>query len=124
MILVDTSVWIDHFRIGDRALSNLLMEQQVLGHAFVVGELALGSIGQRDAILGNLRDLPQALVAGDEEVQLLIERRALFGLGIGYIDAHLLTATLLTIGARLWTRDKRLREVAIRLGVGAPVDKI
>jgi predicted nucleic acid-binding protein len=119
MILVDTSVWIDHFRHGDPVLSQLLEDRQILSHPFVIGELALGSLRQRDIVLSALRGLPHSLLASDEEVQLFIERHALFGMGIGYVDAHLLAGTLLSTGARLWTRDKRLRDIAIRLAVDA-----
>ena len=122
MILVDTSVWVDHLRENDLALSALLKRRQVLGHPFVIGELALGSLKQRDVILGSLRDLPCALVGTDDEVHAYIEQHELFGLGIGYVDAHLLAATSLTLGAQLWTRDKRLRGAAGRLGIDANLD--
>lgn len=123
MILVDSSVWIDHFRHDDPALVRLLHGRQVLAHPFVIGELALGSLRQRDIILGSLRDLPKALVATDEEVQLFIDRHQLFGAGIGYVDAHLLASTIITAGARFWTRDKRLRSVAQRLDLDAGQDQ-
>jgi predicted nucleic acid-binding protein len=122
MILVDTSVWVDHLRENDLALSTLLERRQILAHPFVIGELALGSLKQRDLILGSLRGLPAALVGSDEEVHTYIDQHALFGLGIGYVDAHLLAATSLTLGAQLWTRDKRLRGAAVRLGIDANVD--
>lgn len=80
---------------------------------------ALGSLRQRDVILGALRDLPQAIVANDTEVGHLMEQHALFGLGIGYVDAHLLASVKHTAGASLWTRDRRLDKVARRLGVAA-----
>jgi predicted nucleic acid-binding protein len=118
MILVDSSVWIDHLRNKDLVLVGLLDDAQILAHPFVIGELALGSLGRRDLVLGALRDLPQAAVATDEEVFAFIEQHRLFGLGIGHVDAHLLAATRLS-GARLWTRDKRLRDVARRLRVAA-----
>lgn len=117
MILVDTSVWIDHFRQGDVELTRLLNTGQVLTHRFVIGELALGNIQNRQIILSTLQNLPQATVASDEEVLRFIERQALFGSGIGYIDAHLLAATLLSPGSFLWTRDKRLLAESVRLGV-------
>jgi len=119
MILADTSIWIDHFRHDDPILARLLRERQILAHPFVIGELALGNLRQRNDILGALRDLPQSLVASDEEVQAFIDRHALFGMGIGYVDVHLLAGTLLSPGARLWTRDKRLRDIAVRLAVDA-----
>lgn len=119
MILADTSVWIDHLRQTDSTLSALLERREILAHPFVIGELALGSLKQRDLILELLRGLPSALVATDEEVQAYIDRHALFGLGIGYVDAHLLAGTALTVGAQIWTRDKRLAAAAARVGVAA-----
>jgi predicted nucleic acid-binding protein len=119
VILVDTSVWVDHMRGGDAALAGLLDAGQVLTHPFVIGELALGSLRQRDLVLGALQNLPQAIIAADREVLHFINRHALFGLGIGYIDAHLLASVRLTASAGLWTRDKRLSDVAERLGLAA-----
>jgi predicted nucleic acid-binding protein len=118
MILIDTSVWVDHLRKGDAKLKALLGAGQVLVHSFVIGELALGNLRQRDAILQSLRDLPQAASAGDGEVLDFIERNALFGLGIGYVDAQLLASARLSAAA-LWTRDKRLHKAAVRLGLAA-----
>ena len=119
MILIDSSVWVDHLRNGDPILASLLNAGGVLAHPFVIGELALGSLRQRALILGALRDLPQAIVAQDAEVADFIERNALFGFGIGYVDAHLLASAKLTPNASLWTRDRRLHEAAMRLGVEA-----
>ena len=119
MILVDSSVWVDHLRKGDRRLVTLLDTSQVLTHPFVVGELALGSLKNRESILSSLKGLPQAATATDEEVQQFIERNALFGLGIGYIDAHLLAAVRLNAGSQLWTRDKRLGAIANRMRLNA-----
>lgn len=117
MILVDTLVWIDHFRGGDSELASLLQDGHVLAHPWVIGELALGHLSQRSEILGLLRNLPQAKSATDAEVLTLIDNHQLFGLGIGYVDAHLLAATMLTTDARLWTRDKRLAVLAARHGL-------
>lgn len=117
MILVDTSIWVDHLRSGDLELGRLLQDGRVLAHPWVTGELALGHLSQRDEILGLLHNLPQANVATDVEVLTLIGNRRLSGLGIGYVDAHLLAATLLTTDARLWTRDKRLAAVAVQHGL-------
>ena len=117
MILVDTSVWIDHLRIGDAQLTVLLEEAQVLAHPWVIGELALGQLSRRSEILGLLSNLPQTTVATETEVMTLVETQHLFGRGIGYVDTHLLAATLLTTDARLWTRDKRLAAVAADLGI-------
>ena len=119
MILVDTSVWVDHFRSGDDTLAAHLDRGQVLLHPFVIGELALGHLPRRDLILSILHDLPQAGVASDSEVLQFIDRQRLFGIGIGYIDAHLLAAIRLTPGAALWTRDRSLRAVAAHLGLAA-----
>lgn len=121
MILVDTSVWIDHLRAGDEPLAARLQAGEVLAHPWVIGELALGNLGQRQVILSSLRRLPQAAVATDEEVLLFIERNNLAGLGIGYVDAHLLASTRLSPGATLWTRDRRLSKVAEGLGLAAVV---
>ena len=115
MILVDTSIWIDHLRVGDPKLGALLQDGHVLTHPCVIGELALGQLSHRSDILGLLRNLPHAQTATDDELLHLVENRHLFGLGIGYVDAHLLAATLLTAGARLWTRDKRLAAVIAQL---------
>jgi predicted nucleic acid-binding protein len=119
VILVDTSVWINHLRTADERLAALLEAREVLGHPFVTGEVALGNLPRRDVVLSELRDLPQATLTTDEEVLDLIERQALFGRGIGYVDAHLLAAVRLTANAKLWTRDRRLQTVAAELGLGA-----
>ncbi len=121
MIVVDTSIWIDHLRVGDPGLAALLRDGQVLTHPFVIGELALGEMSRRSEILGLLHNLPHAKAATDDEVLNLVENEHLFGLGIGYVDAHLLAATLLTAGARLWTRDKRLGGTATQLGLTSHV---
>ena len=117
MILVDTSVWVDHLRSGEPRLQSLLQNSQILAHPFVVGELALGQIKQRKILLHDLRLLPQATISQDDEVLHFISQHSLFGLGIGYIDAHLLASVLLTPGTQLWTRDKRLLTVAERLSL-------
>jgi hypothetical protein len=119
VILVDTSIWIDHLRKNEAGMWRLLRTGQVLSHPLVVGELAMGSFKRRDLLLSELSDLPQAKVAEDDEVLHFISRHALFGLGIGYIDAHLLAAVRLMPGTSLWTRDKRLSEIANKLGLVA-----
>ena len=119
MILVDTSVWVDHLRLGDQTLGRLLESGSVLAHAFVIGELALGDLRQRDLILDALNDLPRVVTATEQEVLHFIGKHKLHGSGIGYIDAHLLAAVRLTPGSVLWTRDKRLLESANRLGLAA-----
>ncbi|MFQ5344494.1 MAG: type II toxin-antitoxin system VapC family toxin [Mariprofundus sp.] len=116
MILVDTSVWVDHLRKRESALERLLGAGMVLIHPFVIGELACGNMKHRETILPLLKSLPMAKVAIDDEVLLYIEKNALMGRGIGYIDVHLLTAVALTGATGLWTRDKRLHSVAALLG--------
>ena len=108
MILVDTSVWVDHLRRGESGLAELLNSAQVTTHPFVIGELACGNLKNRRAVLSLLQHLPQAPVATDAEVLLFIEQHRLMGRGIGYVDAHLLAATSLSRSERLWTRDRRL----------------
>ena len=123
MILVDSSVWIDHLRAGDTRLAALLEGGRVLTHPFIVGELALGSLRQRGIVLGALSGLPSAAVANDLEVLKFIETHALSGSGIGYIDAHLLAAVRLTGESRLWTKDRKLRMVGDRLGLTIAFDQ-
>lgn len=122
MILVDTSVWIDHLRTGDAGLADLLDSGFALTHPLVIGELAMGNLRARDAVLALLQALPQAVVASDDEVLAHVARHRLFGIGIGYADTHLLASTQLTAGANLWTRDRRLREAASRLGIDSGRD--
>ncbi|HEX9801745.1 MAG TPA: type II toxin-antitoxin system VapC family toxin [Gammaproteobacteria bacterium] len=117
MILVDTSVWVDHLRAGDETLAALLNSNQVLVHPFVLGELACGNLRQRMEVLTLLKNLPHAVVALDEEVLFFIEQHGLMGRGIGYVDAHLLAAVALDGGARLWSRDKRLHALGGEMGI-------
>ena len=117
MILVDTSIWVDHLRAGNKALTALLEAGMVLAHPLVIGELALGNLRRREVVLSALSELPQASVATDPEVLHFIDQHALFGRGIGYVDAHLLAAVKLTAAAELWTHDKRLLGVANQLGL-------
>ncbi|WP_018000593.1 type II toxin-antitoxin system VapC family toxin [Paracoccus sp. N5] len=95
MILVDTSIWIDHLRTGNAELADLLSAGMVLAHPFVIGELALGSLKDRETVIAAMQGLPQAPMASHAEVIALIEARRLFNVGIGYVDAHLIAATLL-----------------------------
>lgn len=118
MILADTSVWLDHLRTGDDRMSRLLREGVILLHPFVLGEVALGHLNPRAAILRSLRALPQAEVADANEVLDFVDRYRLIGVGLGYVDVHLLVAAALSL-CRLWTRDKRLHAIAKALGVAA-----
>ena len=122
MILVDTSLWVDHLRAGNEGLVTLLNQSEVMAHPFVIGELACGNLRNRSEVLGLLKDLPQAPVATDAEVLLFIERHELMGRGIGYVDAHLLAASALAGPAFLWTQDKRLKQVATFLNLSFEAD--
>jgi predicted nucleic acid-binding protein len=119
MILVDTSVWIDHINASDPMLVSLLAEARVLAHPYVIGEISLGSLRDRDVVLGALLDLPRAPTATPEETFYLIEREGLFNRGIGYVDTSLLASARLCPGVTIWTRDKRLKKVADELNLGA-----
>lgn len=111
MILVDTSIWVDYLRSGYAPLAEKLLTGEVATHNFVIGELALGGLRKRSGVLALLRALPRLSSATDDEVLYFIEQRGVSGKGIGYVDAHLLAAVAMH-GATLWTRDKRLRDIA------------
>ena len=118
-VLVDTSVWVDHFRRPNAVLAELLALDQVLTHPLVVGELACGTPPEpRLRALSDMALLLPADQAAPDEMRDFIEREALFGLGCGLIDLTLLASTLLTPSAQLWTLDKRLASLAARFGVG------
>ncbi|MCW8872104.1 type II toxin-antitoxin system VapC family toxin [Pseudomonadota bacterium] len=120
MILVDTSIWVEHLRAGSAELAGLLLGTQVLMHPFVVGELACGNLKSRQEVLSLLDRLPGSKVASEFEVRYFIEENRLMGRGIGYIDAHLLASTVLTAGSKLWTADLRLAAVAAEIGLSYP----
>ncbi|MGI8523475.1 MAG: type II toxin-antitoxin system VapC family toxin [Nocardioides sp.] len=117
MILVDTSVWIDHLHGADRRLLDLLEKNAVATHPHVLGELALGTLQDRSAVLELLGRLPTVTVARESDVRRLVEDVPLWGRDLGLVDAHLLAATLITPGCRLWTRDRRLADAARGLAV-------
>jgi predicted nucleic acid-binding protein len=120
MILVDTSVWIDHLRAGDRDLAGLLLGGEACCHPLIIGELACGTLHRRQEIIGLLQALPNLDRVADEEALFFIERHRLHGKGLGLIDVHLLAASSLG-SARLWTRDKRLKKAAQDLELGAEI---
>lgn len=117
MILVDTSVWIDHLRSNDAALVSALEAGNVLMHPFVLGEIACGNLKNREEILSLLSKLPMAPAVADSEALAFIERRRLMGRGLGYLDVHLLAAVALDGAATLWTRDRALDRVAADLNI-------
>jgi predicted nucleic acid-binding protein len=115
-VLVDTSVWIDHLRIGNVELAARLENGEVEIHRFVVGELACGVLKRRSEILSLLESLPHVLEAEHGEVLGLVESRRLSGRGLGWIDVHLLASAMLQ-RTTLWTLDTRLAKQARKLGV-------
>jgi predicted nucleic acid-binding protein len=117
-VIVDTSVWIDHFRHNNRALVDLMLRDSVLVHRMVIVEIACGTPpAPRNQSLGNLALLQACKQATLSEVLALVEREKLYGLGCGLVDMCLLASTLITPAATLWTLDKRLADVAQRFGV-------
>ncbi|OHE57589.1 MAG: ribonuclease [Thermodesulfovibrio sp. RBG_19FT_COMBO_42_12] len=116
MVLVDTSVWVEHLRSGNIGLKNLLNEGHVVCHQFIVGELACGNLSNRSEILSLLQALPLANHAEHEEAMYFIENYSLMGKGLGYIDMHLIASAILT-KAPIWTLDKKLKEVSSKLGL-------
>jgi len=121
-VIVDTSVWVDHLRRGNRTLEGLLEQGLVLMHPYIVGELACGNLERRVEVLDLLGGLPPAAVADHDEVLELVARERLHGRGVGWVDVHLLASAMLS-GVRLWTKDRRLAGVALQLGISgsAPV---
>jgi predicted nucleic acid-binding protein len=120
VILVDTSVWIEHLRRGETALVRMLESSLVLCHPFVIGELACGHLHDRAEVLDALGKLPRTPVASHDEALIFLDQHGLAGRGIGWIDVHLLASTVLASDAYLWTRDKRLAAVAADLGFNYP----
>lgn len=116
MMLIDTSVWIDHLRRGNDALVERLDDAEVWCHPFIRGELACGHLGNRQEILSLMEALPEAPLADHEEVMTLVESRRLMGRGLGWVDVHLLASAMLA-GTALWTRDRRLAQAAQELGL-------
>ena len=118
MILVDTSVWIDHLRDGNESLRTILLADQVISHPFIIGEIACGNLKNREDVLSLLDALPGTLLSEDHEVRHLIETRELFGRGLGWVDMHLLASARLT-GCRLWTFDSSLHCAASDMKIAA-----
>ncbi len=116
MILVDTSIWVTHLRQGNRKLEKLLLNAEVMCHPFIIGELACGNLKNRNEILSLLKSLPLAPAIEFDEILFFIERHRLVGIGIGFVDVHLLASAQLT-GIPLWTADKRLKSAATKLNL-------
>lgn len=117
LILVDTSIWVDHLNRGDAEMSALLSARRCLMHEMVLGEVALGNLPNWSAKIGWLGDLPRAMTVGHDEYLGNVNRLKLQGSGLGFVDAHLLAWTIAEPGRRLWTRDRRLHERALTAGV-------
>lgn len=117
MILADSSIWIDFFRDGNAAMQQYLDAQEILMHPYVLLELSLGSLKDRSATLLELSLMNPCQAATESEVRQMIEARALYSRGIGFVDVHLIASCLLTRGTRLWTRDSRLLNAATVVGV-------
>jgi predicted nucleic acid-binding protein len=119
VILADTSIWIDHLRLGNGELRKHLNLGNIVIHPFIIAELALGSLRERAKTLALLDLLPQVRVAQLSEVRLMVEARHLYSLGIGLTDAHLMASVFISSSSLLWTRDRRLRQAAEGLGIHA-----
>lgn len=117
MVLVDTSVWIDHLRSKSKPLISLLEQSQVSIHPMIIGELACGNLRHRTQLLGLWENLPHVVEASHSEVLLCLEKNRLMGKGVGFIDLHLLSSTLLSTNTSLWTHDRRLQNLAESLGI-------
>ena len=116
MILVDTSVWVNHLRVSDPLLGSLLAQNRVVVHPWIVGEIACGSFVKRSAVVESLQSLPQLGPASEEEVLFFVEKHHAFGKGIGYVDAHLLTSAVID-NCKIWTTDKRMALIATQLNL-------
>jgi len=114
MVITDTSIWVTHLRQGSRQLEKLLIDAEVMCHPFIIGELACGSLKNRNEIISLLQSLPMAPTIEFDEFIFFIERNRLMGIGIGFVDVHLLASAQLT-GIPLWTADKRLKSAATKL---------
>lgn len=114
LVLADTSVWVDHIRSPDPLMIQLADQERLLTHPYVIGELAMGNLRRRNDFIRGLRSMDRAPRALDEEVTRLVEENHLYGLGIGWVDAHLLASTMLVDDVLLWTHDRRLNTVAAR----------
>jgi len=114
MVITDTSIWVTHLRQGSRQLEKLLIDAEVMCHPFIIGELACGNLKNRNEIISLLQSLPMAPTIEFDEFIFFIERNQLMGIGIGFVDVHLLASAQLT-GIPLWTADKRLKSAATKL---------
>ena len=119
MIVVDTSVWVDHFRTGDPHLSELIVRNGIIQHPFVTGEIAVGNLRSRRKAIWGLRTLPRLEPVDEGTLHEFLEAEEMFGTGLGFVDVHLLAATANRDKTKIWTRDRRMKECAERLGLSA-----
>ena len=122
MILVDTSVWVSHFRVGNSELKQLLNDGDVISHPLIIGELACGNIQNRVEILILLSSLPTAMEVGHDEALTFIEKKRLMGKGLGYIDVHLLASALLS-NVSIWSFDGKLNRISTELNINYKRDR-
>jgi predicted nucleic acid-binding protein len=116
MVLVDTSVWVSHLRLGNPKLQEMLQEGKVVSHPFIIGELTCGNISNRVEIISLMQSLPMLDIVEHEELLLFIEHNKMMGTGLGFVDVHLMAAAILA-GIPLWTQDKKLRQACSRLSI-------
>ena len=116
MVLVDTSIWISHFRAGNLNLQKLLQEGRVASHPFIIGELACGNISNRTEIISLMQSLPILDTVENDELLLFLEHNQMMGKGLGLVDVHLIAAAMLA-GIPLWTQDKKLKQACSRLNI-------
>jgi predicted nucleic acid-binding protein len=121
LILVDTSVWIDHLHTADEDLVRLLEDDQVCCHPLIIAEMAVGSIARRQEVLGLLQNLCQLRTVNSQEVLAFVESNQLWGRGLSAVDAHILASARISSQTAIWTRDKVLDSVAAKLGLSAPI---
>ena len=122
MILIDTSVWIDHFRVAEPSIALLAEQETILMHPLVFGELAMGNFRSRTKVLQFLADFVPAVIASHDEVLRLIESQSLYGKGLGYVDAQLLASARLMPGVRFWTRDNQMMIAAVAAGISVEAE--
>ncbi|MGV3577648.1 type II toxin-antitoxin system VapC family toxin [Brevundimonas sp.] len=119
LVLADTSVWVDHLRSPDPLMLEFAGQERLLIHPYVIGELGMGNLRRRDEFIRSLRRMDHVIRARDDEVTRLVEENRLYGLGLSWVDVHLMASCLLMDGVHLWTRDRRLNTVAARFGRSA-----
>lgn len=119
MILADTSVWVDHLRRADPLLTTLLRQERIAMHLMVIGELCCGSLKNRVGLIDLWQEMPRLAEVSHSQAMRFIEQHQLMSRGVGFIDVHLLAAVATVRGARFWTKDNRLADIAEELGLAS-----